>query len=109
MPAVGGPWRTVFHSSGENAAFVVIPSSFPAGRLAGGCGYSPAGQQSITGTGRRHHPRRMNQSPGPGEALIGDAGQAGGIAAAGSPVSPVPGDAVINSQPNACSAPATST
>jgi hypothetical protein len=28
VPAVGGPSRTVFHSSGEKAAFVVMPCSF---------------------------------------------------------------------------------
>src|ERR1035437_1555603 len=35
MPALGGPSSTIFHSSGEKAAFAVIRSSFPIGAKLG--------------------------------------------------------------------------
>src|SRR5215467_206765 len=78
IPAVGGPSRTTFHSSGEKAAFVVMPRSYvhlhswgpiqhltgclrgrtPEGGAAGMAGRDgePPGRRRCAGQAGRHYP-----------------------------------------------------
>ena len=79
MPAVGGPSRTVFHSSGEKAAFVVMPCSFGAGSgslslanipVLGWLGYRRPGDHLIMPIMTGAHPVTITIDAGPPGPVI---------------------------------------